>query len=417
MAGEKVFVVSATHCNFIVGENLGKDRTDLRETVIPAEIFLPLEESLNRKILVYRLSGKSHSNSTMASTKAISLHQMGEWATLLAHFPGQAAPQPIGIVFRETCDDRLTVKLCPDWWAPFPDEEAALLWGGFEEYIIQMANELGAGAYLDYLESTASHVVQLSTRQPMVYQDASIAIETLYRQEVEACSSQLRQEVESNSSKQEQPTEAVLHQLGRFQNLRSMMTQEFRRPFDWMSHLPVGLKGALAASLALGVVVSQIKPKPKAQQIAFSNQQTPALSNQQAPETAALPPLQHSTWALDLHSNDAEDADSAPVFLSLAAWHPRGHKTIASKIKKFQPLALQPVIPKVRTVHFDVPPPPKIKTELKPSKTTPKLIAKLPSTEDIPKYRSRNKLVRVLSVLATPFKNPPPPSQAPKTFR
>src|SRR4051812_30521657 len=90
--------------------------------------------------------------------------ERGEWALLEAHWPGHAS-EPIGILLRERSQDRLYVKVRPEWWSRRPDSEEAELWRELAENLEQQAQEIGAAQVLEWLESTASHTIQISTPQ------------------------------------------------------------------------------------------------------------------------------------------------------------------------------------------------------------------------------------------------------------
>src|SRR4051795_2372060 len=109
------------------------------------------------------------------------ISERGEWALLEAHWPG-CAPAPIGILLRERSRDRLHVKVCPKWCSQLPDLEEADLWRELAEDLEQQAQEEGAGRVLDWLESTTSHVIRISTRQEIPLTTAAATLDHLYQQ-------------------------------------------------------------------------------------------------------------------------------------------------------------------------------------------------------------------------------------------
>jgi hypothetical protein len=300
--------------------------------------------------------------------------QAGEWAVLVSHIPGQT-PEPIGLLLREAAGDRLHVKLRPNWWSVLPEDEGAELWSSWAEDMQQQAEEMGAGQYLDYLETTGSHLLQLSARQHTLFQNAVTTLDSLYQQEVERvllrpepgqlpCVTPAERRLEKQAAKP--------RSNGKFWSLS-------------------GLLGAMAAGLLVGLYLRFPQQQPTPQ----------TTTSAQATATAvSFPPLPRSAPPLGL------DLDADQGFVQLATWHPQRRKTTSPPHKAFQPGPL--IKPHPHPVAKLEIPAPKIAVEVKP--THPALLAQ--ALPEPPKYRSRNKLLHILSTLASPFKDAPKPQTA-----
>jgi hypothetical protein len=293
----------------------------------------------------------------------------GEWAILASHFPGRA-PEPIGILLRDTIHDCLQVKLRPGWWSRLPDLEGGEIWRDLGDDIQRQAHDMGAGCYLDWLEATCSHLLQLSHRQRILFQDSAATLEKLYRQEVEP-----------SQSGHERSPQQLVRTISTFRALLPDLNQVFSRKLSrlfFQTHL---LLLALAACSLSAIFLVRIKVKPAAHRAAPVQAQALA--------TIQLPPLPHYAVM------PALELDSADLPLN----RPKKHRVVTPPRKSLQPgsLRIKPHHPQL--VKIDTPPP-KIELEIKaPAPTV--IPVSFPSA---PKYRSRNRFVRVLSTLASPFK-------------
>ena len=105
----------------------------------------------------------------------------GEWVLLEAHFPGQGV-EPIGVLLLDVSRNQLHVKLRPNWWHSSNDELEAELWAGLSEDLTERAERLGGSELLDWLENTASHVIQFGPRQLIPFTNVHLCLDDLYRQ-------------------------------------------------------------------------------------------------------------------------------------------------------------------------------------------------------------------------------------------
>ena len=115
---------------------------------------------------------------------AVDHYGTGEWAFLEAHRSG-CASAPIGILLRDVDRDQLYVRLRPEWWSLLPDQNEEEFWRGLAEDLEQKAREIGAVRVLEWLESTASHSIQISTRQNIQLTTAQATLHGLYQQHLE----------------------------------------------------------------------------------------------------------------------------------------------------------------------------------------------------------------------------------------
>jgi hypothetical protein len=231
---------------------------------------------------------------------------------------------------------------------------------------------MGAGYYLDWLEATCSHLLQLSHRQHILFQDSAATLETLYRQEVEP-----------SQSGHERSLQQVIRKISTFWAPLPDLNQVFSRKLGRLFFQTHVLQVALAACSLSAIFLMRIKLKPAAH--------LTAPIRAEALATIEFPPLPHYTEMPVLQ------LDSADLPLN----RPKRHKVIAPPRKIFQPgpLRVKPHHPQLARIDI---PPPKIELEIKAP--APMVIpVAFPIT---PKYRSRNRFVRVLSTLATPFKSP-----------
>ena len=85
--------------------------------------------------------------------------QTGEWAQLSTHMPGRP-PEPN----RHPCGDPidgLHVKLRMDWSRFLLDEEEIEIWRVIGEDLEQKGKDVGGARLLDWIEDTASHLLQI----------------------------------------------------------------------------------------------------------------------------------------------------------------------------------------------------------------------------------------------------------------
>jgi hypothetical protein len=109
--------------------------------------------------------------------------QTGEWALLSAYVPGRP-PEPVGILLRDQTDG-LHVKLRTDWSGFIVDEDEIEIWSVMGQDLQQKGEEIGGAWLLDWLEDTASHVLQIGARERVEVSDAQTIVGELYRRHVE----------------------------------------------------------------------------------------------------------------------------------------------------------------------------------------------------------------------------------------
>ena len=108
-----------------------------------------------------------------------------EWMLLLLRLPGKR-PVPAGVLLLESPADRLWVKLKPDFQLEDPALE--IIWSNLADHLRQQALEQGASQVAAWLETSASHVVQLSCRDIVDLKSSSFSdtVEKLYSEHVES---------------------------------------------------------------------------------------------------------------------------------------------------------------------------------------------------------------------------------------
>lgn len=94
--------------------------------------------------------------------------------------------------------------------------------------------------------------------------------------------------------------------------------------------------------------------------------------------------------------------ESAELALSSESWHSKARKVSSRSRKRFHSTRLAAPPRRLNMAKIEATPP-RIDLEITPATSMPVPIP-LPSA---PKYRSKNRFVRALAVLATPFKAPP----------
>lgn len=109
--------------------------------------------------------------------------ERGEWALVVASLP-RTSPEPIGVLVRDVGTDRLHVKLRDNWWTAASDEDGLEIWRDLGEDFQEMARDMTSGHFLDWLETSASHVIQISARAEMQTEDFEATLDSLYEQHI-----------------------------------------------------------------------------------------------------------------------------------------------------------------------------------------------------------------------------------------
>jgi len=104
-----------------------------------------------------------------------------EWVLLIAQLPGQEG-LPAGILLLDRASDELYIKLLPELnGAP---EEASEVWRELHRDLMEWSSEQGSSRILDWLETTASHVIQLGRRNHVETKVPEETLSRLYRKHV-----------------------------------------------------------------------------------------------------------------------------------------------------------------------------------------------------------------------------------------
>ena len=279
---------------------------------------------------------------------------MGEWAALLIHVPGQSS-KPIGVLLRDVDRDTLHVRLKNQWWHELVAEDGSDLWSCLANDIEEQAQDLGAGQYLDWLASSASHMFQLGPRREIRIHELESTLVNLYSQVILGSP-----------------------EIGR-SSIKTLLLRIPRARF------------AIAASVLLALIA-----------VPSSRHKADYSTSFRYHTRRELPALTHFSIATALHIG--------PVTQPIST-----KRTLRRRIHKFALVprgvfkAREPVqSPIFRVAHIDASPP---RIALDTSSTVSfgkQLPMQLP---DAPKYRSRHRIVRILSTLATPFKELGPKPQ------
>ena len=101
-----------------------------------------------------------------------------EWTLLMVQQPTRQR-SPAGVLVLDPTSDELHVRLVPELKGA--DPELGEFWRELQGYLSQRSRELGGTRTLEWLETVASHIVQLSARIPIATANAEEALQTLYR--------------------------------------------------------------------------------------------------------------------------------------------------------------------------------------------------------------------------------------------
>jgi hypothetical protein len=106
---------------------------------------------------------------------------LGEWVLLLVHLPGKGSI-PAGIVLVDTAKNELHVKVADR--LDGEDAELLSIWSQVPEELMERAQQFGALKVLAWLEDTASHTVEVSSRQEVLLANAEKTLNALYEEHV-----------------------------------------------------------------------------------------------------------------------------------------------------------------------------------------------------------------------------------------
>jgi hypothetical protein len=305
-------------------------------------------------------------------TEAHKPNDVGEWAVLEGHLPG-LPPQKIGILLRDVSRDNLHVRVRPDWWHGLIDEEECEIWSELSENLTQRAQEIGAAHVLDWLENTASHAIQISARQQVRLTHAEVTLDSLYWQQLGA----LDATSEVSDPKREQTLVCLPNSETR------SCSRKPKRYFQFHSGWP---QAAVAATLLLGVTLAGIMSR----------------------RTYPFVPDQDSNGYKEIALPSFAGLGYPPVLLNLeSGWefsrrmgHHRQKRSRISSQRRFH-LRIQTMFAEPRMIEssYSVIPALEFEPEVSESLFVPV------SLPEAPEFRKRqNRVIRVLAVIASPFR-------------
>ena len=104
-----------------------------------------------------------------------------EWTLLMAQLPTQDS-SPAGVLLLDSASDELYVKLIPE--LPGAHEEATEFWRELSHDLMERSRTVGGQQVLNWLETTASHLIQLGSRHSIKSEYPQETMNRLYRQHV-----------------------------------------------------------------------------------------------------------------------------------------------------------------------------------------------------------------------------------------
>jgi hypothetical protein len=104
-----------------------------------------------------------------------------EWALLMVRLPARDS-LPAGVLLRDATSDELHIKLVPELTGAY--EEVIEFWRELPNDLVERSRELGGFRVLEWLETTASHLIQLGSRAHMETTNPQKTLDLLYRQHV-----------------------------------------------------------------------------------------------------------------------------------------------------------------------------------------------------------------------------------------
>jgi hypothetical protein len=296
--------------------------------------------------------------------------ETGEWALLSAHFPG-LRPEPVGILLSDTTDE-LYVRMRSDWWSVAPDKDEVEIWRQVADELEQKGREVGAAQVMDWLDDTASHVLQIGMRQEVQFLNIKVTLNSLFRQHVLASSDQQDREDERRGVLQ--PVHAERHQAATPAQHQRSLLYHYR------------LHAAVAAAFLLAALVAgrreSLTMRPQLNPDAISHESNALATASQLPD--------------QLLSLRIDPVGRPP---RTERHHSRRRHTVELLHKRFQLGSA--------TVHLL----PSQSVEISPA---PSYVAvemsspELPyfAFQEVPPFREhRHRIIQFLSILATPFKS------------
>jgi hypothetical protein len=104
-----------------------------------------------------------------------------EWTLLIVQQPTRDR-SPAGVLLLDPISDELHVRLLPE--LKEANREVGEFWRELPIYLSKRSREIGGSRILEWLETSASHVVQVGARLHMTTADPEEALNMLYRTHV-----------------------------------------------------------------------------------------------------------------------------------------------------------------------------------------------------------------------------------------
>ncbi len=106
-----------------------------------------------------------------------------EWAVLMAQLPARERSSA-GVLLLDLISDELHVRLQPELAGA--NEDAAEFWRELSDDLIKRSRVVGGRQVLDWLDTTASHLIQLGSRHSMEATSPQETLDLLYQRHVVA---------------------------------------------------------------------------------------------------------------------------------------------------------------------------------------------------------------------------------------
>jgi hypothetical protein len=104
-----------------------------------------------------------------------------EWALVLAQLPARERSSA-GVLLLDPISDELHVRLLPELAGA--NEDAAEFWRELSFDLIKRSRAVGGHQVLDWLETTASHLIQLGSRHSIQATNPQETLDLLYQRHV-----------------------------------------------------------------------------------------------------------------------------------------------------------------------------------------------------------------------------------------
>jgi hypothetical protein len=296
--------------------------------------------------------------------------ETGEWTLLSAHFPG-LPPEPVGILLSDTADE-LYVRMRTDWWDVAPDKDEVEIWRQVADELEEKGRELGAAQVMDWLDNTASHVLQIGMRQEVQFLNIKVTLNSLFRQHVLASSD--RQDRKDERREVSHRIDAARYQAaGPGQRQRSLL-------YEYRLHAAVA-----AAFLLAALLVSKwesLTMRPQLSPDAISHESNALATLSQLPDqllTLRIDPVRRPLRTERHRSRRRHTAEPLHKHFELGS--------VSVHLLPSEPVEISP-------------PPSYVAVEM----SSPEL--PYFAFPEVPPFRERrHRIIQFLSILATPFKS------------